>query len=85
MLQPLYAAVALFCPMFTAPPSSSPPSRTQVQNIPPSQHHPVILCPGLGSSGAYSFDLSPAISLADYLAGKGWDVWTCELRGEYRV
>jgi len=22
-----------------------------------------------------------AVSLADYLAGKGWDVWTCELRG----
>jgi len=43
--------------------------------------HPVILCPGLGSSGAYSFDLSPDISLADYLASKGWDVWTVELRG----
>lgn len=23
----------------------------------------------------------PAVSLADYLASKGWDVWTCELRG----
>lgn len=57
--------------------------RTQVLNVPPKQHHPVILCPGLGSSGAYSFDLSPNVSLADYLAGKGWDVWTCELRGEY--
>eukprot|EP00879_Flechtneria_rotunda_P004313 GHRR01004563.1.p1 GENE.GHRR01004563.1~~GHRR01004563.1.p1 ORF type:complete len:404 (+),score=152.14 GHRR01004563.1:237-1448(+) len=55
--------------------------RTQVLNTPPSHHHPVILCPGLGSSGAYSFDLSPAVSLADYMAGKGWDVWTCELRG----
>ncbi|WIA31163.1 hypothetical protein OEZ86_001173 [Tetradesmus obliquus] len=55
--------------------------RTQVQNTQPSHHHPVILCPGLGSSGAYSFDLSPNVSLADYLAGKGWDVWTCELRG----
>jgi hypothetical protein len=43
--------------------------------------HPVVLCPGLGSSGAYSFDLSPDISLADYLASKGWDVWTVELRG----
>lgn len=55
--------------------------RTQVVNVPATQHHPVILCPGLGSSGAYSFDLSPNVSLADYLAGKGWDVWTCELRG----
>jgi hypothetical protein len=43
--------------------------------------HPVILCPGLGSSGAYSFDLSPAVSLADFLASRGWDVWTVELRG----
>jgi hypothetical protein len=43
--------------------------------------HPVILCPGLGSSGAYSFDLSPSVSLADYLATHGWDVWTVELRG----
>ncbi|WIA11188.1 hypothetical protein OEZ85_011317 [Tetradesmus obliquus] len=59
--------------------------RTQVQNTQPSHHHPVILCPGLGSSGAYSFDLSPNVSLADYLAGKGWDVWTCELRGELAV
>jgi hypothetical protein len=41
----------------------------------------VILCPGLGSSGAYSFDLSPSVSLADYLAARGWDVWTVELRG----
>jgi hypothetical protein len=23
-----------------------------------------------------------AVSLADFLASKGWDVWTCELRGE---
>jgi poly(3-hydroxyalkanoate) synthetase len=44
--------------------------------------HPVILCPGLGSSGAYTFDLSPNVSLADYLASNGWDVWTVELRGE---
>ncbi len=36
----------------------------------------MILLPGLGSSGAYTFDLSPNISLADYLAEQGWDVWT---------
>jgi hypothetical protein len=41
----------------------------------------VMLVPGLGSSGAYSFDLSPGVSLADYLAANGWDVWTAELRG----
>lgn len=51
---------------------------------PPAHPSPpqVILCPGLGSSGAYCFDLSPAVSLADYLAERGWDVWTVELRGE---
>lgn len=49
-----------------------------------SRVHPVILCPGLGSSGAYSFDLSPSVSLADYLAARGWDVWTVELRGNGR-
>ena len=27
--------------------------------MPATQHHPIIMCPGLGSSGAYSFDLSP--------------------------
>jgi hypothetical protein len=52
-----------------------------VQGTKATHHHPVILCPGLGSSGAYSFDLSPNVSLADYLASRGWDVWTCELRG----
>jgi alpha-beta hydrolase superfamily lysophospholipase len=67
--------------MFAVAPVSR---RTQVQGTQPSHHHPVILCPGLGSSGAYSFDLSPNVSLADYLASKGWDVWTCELRGGCR-
>ncbi len=47
----------------------------------PHRHYPVVLCPGLGSSGAYTFDLSPVVSLADYLATRGWDVWTVELRG----
>ncbi|KXZ48650.1 hypothetical protein GPECTOR_26g553 [Gonium pectorale] len=45
------------------------------------RRYPVVLCPGLGSSGAYTFDLSPVVSLADYLATRGWDVWTVELRG----
>lgn len=56
--------------------------RTRQLGVPSIRHHPVILCPGLGSSGAYSFDLSPNVSLADYLASQGWDVWTVELRGE---
>lgn len=45
------------------------------------RNHPVILCPGLGSSGAYSFDLSPIVSVCDYLASQGYDVWIVELRG----
>jgi len=48
---------------------------------PPRRNHPVILVPGLGSSGAYCFDLSPGVSLPDFLADRGWDVWTVELRG----
>ena len=27
-------------------------------------------------SGAYTFDLSPSVSLADWLSDLGWDVWT---------
>jgi pimeloyl-ACP methyl ester carboxylesterase len=51
------------------------------QPSPPARHHPIILVPGLGSSGAYCFDLSPGVSLPDFLADRGWDVWTVELRG----
>lgn len=47
----------------------------------PRRRYPVVLCPGLASSGAYTFDLAPAVSLADFLAERGWDVWTVELRG----
>ncbi|KAG2449661.1 hypothetical protein HYH02_005191 [Chlamydomonas schloesseri] len=47
----------------------------------PRRRCPVVLVPGLGSSGAYTFDLSPVVSLADYLAARGWDVWVVELRG----
>lgn len=55
--------------------------RTQQLDLVGTRNYPLLLVPGLGSSGAYSFDLSPAVSLADYLASKGWDVWTAELRG----
>lgn len=48
---------------------------------PPPRRCPVLLVPGLGSSGSYTFDLSPVISVADWLASQGWDVWTAELRG----
>lgn len=43
--------------------------------------HPVVLCPGLASSGVHTFDLHPGVSLAEYLALWGWDVWVVELRG----
>lgn len=46
-----------------------------------SRRYPVVLIPGLGSAGTWTFDLSPAVSLADWLASRGWDVWTVELRG----
>lgn len=55
---------------------------------PPAQHHSLSQAQSL-SCLCYP-DLNPdlsertcgAVSLADYLASKGWDVWTCELRGE---
>lgn len=42
---------------------------------------PVVLVPGLGSSGVHTWDLAPAVSFADHLASLGWDVFTVELRG----
>jgi hypothetical protein len=39
------------------------------------RQHPVLLCPGLASGGVESFDLEPAVSLAQYLAERGFDVW----------
>ena len=41
---------------------------------------PVLLCHGLGSN-RHSFDFSDDVSLARWLAGRGWDVWCLELRG----
>jgi len=67
------AATAATGPHAPLGPLLSPP--------PPRRHHPVVLVPGLGSSGAYCFDLSPGVSLPDHLAARGWDVWTVELRG----
>jgi hypothetical protein len=48
--QPLWCLVVVFCCAVC---------RTQVDSVPATHHHPIIMCPGLGSSGAYSFDLSP--------------------------
>jgi len=42
--------------------------------------NPVILCHGLGAN-AYNMDLGPHYSLARYLAAKGLDVWSVDLRG----
>ncbi len=41
---------------------------------------PVILCHGL-SYNAQFWDLDPSVSLAQYLAQQGWDVWVVNLRG----
>ena len=69
-------------------PQPQPQLQPQPQQPPaaaplPARRCPVVLVPGLGSSGAYTFDLSPVVSLADYLAARGWDVWVVELRGEW--
>lgn len=50
------------------------------QNPAKRKQHPVLLCPGLASSGAI-FDLDPSVSVAEYLAAKGFDVWIADLRG----
>lgn len=42
--------------------------------------HSVILCHGFASN-RYTFDLQPEVSVADFLATKGWDTWVLELRG----
>jgi pimeloyl-ACP methyl ester carboxylesterase len=41
---------------------------------------PVILCHGLTYNAAF-WDLDPAVSFAEYLAAKGYDVWALDLRG----
>ena len=41
---------------------------------------PVLLCHGLGANG-YNMDLGPEHSLARFLADRGLDVWSIELRG----
>jgi poly(3-hydroxyalkanoate) synthetase len=42
--------------------------------------HSVVLCHGMASN-RYTFDLNTDVSVVEYLAMKGWDVWVLELRG----
>ncbi|KAJ1466353.1 Alpha/Beta hydrolase protein [Baffinella frigidus] len=42
--------------------------------------HSVVLCHGLASN-RFTFDLEPGVSVAEYLADRGWDTWLVELRG----
>ncbi|WIA36649.1 hypothetical protein OEZ86_007933 [Tetradesmus obliquus] len=45
------------------------------------KRHPILMCPGLASSGPGTFDLLPHVSLTDFLAAAGWDVWVIDIRG----
>ncbi len=55
---------------------------TRATNGNPQQRlFPILLVPGLASSGTFSFDLAPGASLAEHLARQGWDVFIAELRG----
>ncbi|KAI8462885.1 MAG: Alpha/Beta hydrolase protein [Monoraphidium minutum] len=51
---------------------------------PPRRSFPVVLCPGLASGGAESYDLDPSVSMARYMAARGYDVWVPDLRGNGR-
>ena len=42
--------------------------------------HSVVLCHGFASN-RFTYDLSPCVSVVDYLCSKGWDIWLVELRG----
>jgi len=45
--------------------------------------HPVLMVPGLASSGEHTFDLLPDYSLANALVARGYDVWMADLRGAH--
>ena len=48
--------------------------------IAPVYSHSIILVHGFASN-RFTFDLNPKVSVPNYLADKGWDVWLIELRG----
>jgi alpha-beta hydrolase superfamily lysophospholipase len=48
----------------------------------PRPQHPVLMVPGLASSGEHTFDLLPDYSLVNALVARGYDVWVPDLRGK---
>eukprot|EP00878_Enallax_costatus_P044472 GHUV01053113.1.p1 GENE.GHUV01053113.1~~GHUV01053113.1.p1 ORF type:complete len:677 (+),score=186.62 GHUV01053113.1:167-2197(+) len=45
------------------------------------RNYPILMCPGLASSGTGTFDVLPKESIADFLAADGYEVWVIDLRG----
>lgn len=43
--------------------------------------YPVMLVPGLASSGEATWDITPGLSLIEHLSRQGYDVWAVDLRG----
>jgi polyhydroxyalkanoate synthase len=54
--------------------------RYRLPSLAPRRRRPVVLCHGLGSN-RHSFDVPAGPSLARFLAERGYDVWSLELRG----
>lgn len=54
--------------------------RYRLPGEPPARRAPVLLCHGLGSN-RFSFDPPDGPSLARFLAERGFDVWSLDLRG----
>jgi polyhydroxyalkanoate synthase len=46
----------------------------------PPRTHPVLMCHGFASN-RFTFDLNDRVSVAHYMARRGWDTWVVELRG----
>jgi pimeloyl-ACP methyl ester carboxylesterase len=57
-----------------------PISMYRYRGTPALARHPVLLCHGLAANAAF-MDLMPGASLARYLQGLGFEVWSLELRG----
>ena len=54
--------------------------RYEPKTLDPMNNNPVILCHGLSYNNHF-WDLTDKVSLARYLAGRGYDVWAVSLRG----